>query len=147
MSIASPPSVAGTNLSGPDPYVISPEENRQVCRLAGVTPEEDGKAHPIFFFVATQVGMGMTVAGLCQTCEFDVDDGPMIASSSVVFQRPLMVGTPYIVTGEIVSLVRKSSRRFGVIDLLEYELRLTSMDSMPVLATRNVWVLPRRAQA
>jgi hypothetical protein len=138
------PKVAGISLSGNVPYVISVAENRALCESIGVTPANDGSAHPIYFFIATQVGMGMTVARLCETCEFDVEEGPLMASSKVIFSLPLMTQAPYQVSGEVLGLTRKLSRKLGVIDLLEYELRLTLTDGTPVLRTTNVWVLPRR---
>ena len=64
-----------------------------MCESTGVAPAADGSAHPIYFYIATQVGMGMTVAGLCAACEFNVEDGPMMASSKVTFQRPLRTGS------------------------------------------------------
>lgn len=146
MNMAAAPQVAGVSLSGTAPYTISAAENAALCASIGVRPAADGSAHPIYFFIATQVGMGQTVAGLCQVCEFNVEDGPMMASSRVSFQRPLRTGQPYHVSGEIVSLVRKASRKFGVMDMLEYELRLSLPDGTPVLSTTNVWVLPRKAQ-
>jgi len=142
-----PPQVAGTSLAGSQPYVISAEENRALCESTGVGAAADGTAHPIYFYIATQVGMGMTVAGLCAACEFDVDDGPMMASSKVTFSRPLVTSQPYRVTGRIVSLVRKPSRKLGVMDMLEYLLELSLPDGTAVLSTTNVWVLPRRKLA
>jgi hypothetical protein len=141
--LPAPPQVAGRSLAGALPYVISAEENRALCESTGVAPAADGTAHPIYFYVATQVGMGMTVAGLCAACEFDVEDGPMMASSKVTFSRPLATGQPYKVTGRIVSLVRKPSRKLGVMDMLEYLLELSLPDGTAVLSTTNVWVLPR----
>lgn len=142
-----PPDVAGSPLSGDTPFVITAEENAAVCRSTGVEPDADGRAHPIWFFIATQAGMGQTVAGLCAVCDFDVEQGPMLGATRVVFQRPLLTGLPYVVTGEIVSLVRKPSRAFGVMDLLDYALRLSLTDGTPVLETRNTWALPRRELA
>jgi hypothetical protein len=139
-----PPQVAGISLSGTKPYTINVEENRALCESTGVAPASDGTAHPIYFFIATQVGMGLTVAGLCAACEFDVEEGPMMASSKVTYLRPLVTGQPYNVTGRIVSLVRKPSRKLGVMDMLEYLLELSLPDGTPVLSTTNVWVLPRR---
>jgi hypothetical protein len=139
-----PPQVAGISLAGKQPYTIDAAENRALCQSTGVQPAADGTAHPIYFYVATQVGMGMTVAGLCAACDFDVEDGPMMASSKVTFSRPLVTGQPYGVTGRIVSLVRKPSRKLGVMDMLEYLLELSLPDGTPVLSTTNVWVLPRR---
>lgn len=139
-----PPAVAGLSLSGTSTYVISADENRALCSTLEATPAADGSAHPVYFFIATQVGMGMTVAELCRVCDFDVEDGPMIASSTVTFSRPLMTQQGYRVTGEIVSLTRKRSRTFGVMDSLTYVLRLALSDGTPVLETSNVWMLPRR---
>jgi hypothetical protein len=137
-------SAAGISLSGSGPYVITADENRALCATLGSSVATDGTAHPVFFFIATQVGMGKSVAGLCAACEFDVEDGPMIASSKVVFSRALMIEQPYWVTGEIKSLTRKRSRTLGAMDLLEYALRLALPDGALVLETTNVWVLPRR---
>jgi hypothetical protein len=144
MDIPPAPQVAGHSLAGSKPYTISADENAALCASIGVKPAADGTAHPIYFYIATQVGMGQTVAGLCQVCEFNVDDGPMMAGSKVTMQRPLRTGVAYSVSGEIVSLIRKPSRKFGIMDMLEYVLRLSLADGTPVLSTTNVWVLPRK---
>jgi hypothetical protein len=142
-----PPQVAGLSLAGKTPYTITADENRRVCRLSGTEPAADGTAHPVFFYIATQIGMGMTVAGLCAACEFDVNAGPLIASTRVEFSQPLQVGVAYDIRGEIVSLTRKNSRKLGVMDLLEYQLHLHASDGVRVLSTTNTWVLPRGAVA
>lgn len=139
-----PPSVAGTSLSGTAPYLITAEENRALCATTGVEAATDGTAHPIYFFVATHVGMGMTIGQLCAACDFDVSNGPMIVSSKVEYAQPLRVGEPYGIRGEIRSLVRKASRKLGIIDLLDYQLSLAAGDGSVVLSSSNVWALPRR---
>jgi hypothetical protein len=141
------PDVIGVSLDGTKIFTISAEENAQLCRSTGVEPANDGTAHPIYYYIATQVAMGKTVAGVCETCEFDVDDGPMMGSSGVVFDTPLMVGESYKVTGEILSLIRKRSRKLGVMDVLTYRLRLNTLEGKQVLQTDNVWVLPRKELA
>ena len=143
MSFPPPPAVAGTRLDGSAPYVIDAAENRTLCATTNVAPDPEGRAHPIYYFIATQVGMGQTVAGLCAVCDFDVNDGPMMGNTRVEFSTPLMTGQPYFVRGEIVSLVRKPSRKLGVMDVLEYRLRLDTPEGAPVLVTTNTWVLPR----
>ena len=142
------PDVAGTSLDGTEPFTIDAEDNAALCRSIGIEPAQDGTAHPIYYYIATQVAMGKTVAGVCETCEFDVEDGPMMGSSGVNFSRPLRVGTDYKVTGEILSLVRKKSRKLGVMDVLTYRLRLHPAEGgVAVLETDNVWVLPRKELA
>lgn len=147
MELPPPPDVAGTSLAGDEPFVISAEENRALCATVNAEPATDGSAHPVYYYIATQVGMGQTVAGLCDICEFDVEIGPMMAGSKVNFQRPLMTDQPYFVSGEIQSITRKPSRKLGVMDLMVYELRLALPDGTPVLSTTNSWVLPRRELA
>jgi hypothetical protein len=142
-----PPDVAGTSLDGTKIFTISAEENAALCRSTGIEPAPDGTAHPIYYYIATQVAMGKTVAGLCSTCEFDVEEGPMMGSSGVRFAAPLRVGASYKVAGEVLSLVRKRSRKLGVMDVLTYRLRLHTLDGAQVLETDNVWVLPRKELA
>jgi len=142
------PAVAGTPLDGTKLFTISADENARLCKSVGVEPAADGTAHPIWYYIATQVAMGKSVAGLCATCEFDVADGPMMGSSGVRFTAPIMVGQDYKVTGEILGLVRKQSRKLGVMDVLTYRLRLhPAAGGDAILETDNVWVLPRKELA
>jgi hypothetical protein len=141
------PDVAGTSLDGTETYVVTADQNATLCRSTGVEPATDGSAHPIYYYIATQVAMGKTVAGVCETCDFDIADGPMMGSSGVVFSGRLKVDTPYTVRGEITGLVRKRSRKLGVMDVLDYRLRLIDRAGVQVLETANVWVLPRKELA
>lgn len=148
ISLPPPPEVAGVSLDGRKIFIVSAEENDRLCRSIGVSAATDGTAHPIWYYVATQVGMGKTVAGVCEACEFDVEDGPMMGSSGVRFASPILVGKPYTVSGEILSLVRKRSRKLGVMDVLTYRLRLHPAEGGDaILETDNVWVLPRKELA
>ena len=125
-------------------YIISAEDNEDLCASVGISPAADGTAHPIFFYIAPQVGMGETVAGLCAVCKIDVNDGPMLGGCSAEFTGPLKVDTPYRVTGKIVSLTRKVSKKLGIMDVLEYRLSLNH-DDRSVLTVTNSWILPREA--
>ena len=143
-----PPDVSGTSLTGRSTITISAEDNAALCRSTGVEPATDGTAHPIWFFVASQVGMGRSVAGICEACDFDVNDGPMMTSSRVNFSQLIRTGVAYRVEGEIKGLTRKRSRSLGIMDLMEYELRLVGADDgATVLITTNGWALPRRELA
>ena len=142
-----PPDVAGLSLDGAGTYTIEPEENARLCRSTGAEPASDGTAHPIYYYIATQVGMGKTVAGLCAACDFDIDDGPMMVGSQAAFTHPLRIDTPYRVNGSIISLTRKRSRKLGVMDLLEYRLVLVDANGEEALACTNTWALPRKELA
>lgn len=146
MPLPPPPDVGGYVLDGDKPFAISAEQNVALCRSTGAEPDPEGSAHPIYYYIATQLGMGTTVAGLCAACGFNVEDGPMIVGSSLKLHAPLKIETPYRVTGEILSLVRKRSRKLGVMDLLEYRLALHDRD-VKILEATNSWVLPRKELA
>lgn len=124
-------------------YHIDEAENARLCAAVGAEPDKQGRAHPMFYYVAGQCGMGISVADLCAAFDFDVDDGPMMIGSSVAFARDLLVGGGYRVEGGVTSIVRKASRTFGAMDQLTFELLLSDSDGAHVAKTTNVWVLPR----
>jgi hypothetical protein len=133
----------GHKLDGSDTVRISNDENRALCATMGVAPDPSGRAHHSYFYIATQVGMGLSVEQLCAACDFDVSQGPLMATTGARFFQPIMVEQPYQVRGEIVSLERKPSRTLGVMDLLDYRLRLETLDGICIVETSNLWVLPR----
>ena len=137
-------SVQGTSLPGGH-YRISAAENEALCRAVGATVEPNGRAHPIFYYIATQVGMGIDVEGLLRLCDFDVSEGPLMAGSEAQFGSELRVEQDYQVRGEIVSLVRKASRTFGEMDILRFRLTLLEKDGAMVVECENQWILPRRS--
>lgn len=138
------PDVQGISLDGSGAYVITADENAALCRSTGIDPAADGTAHPIYYFIATQLGMGKSVAELCAAFDFDVADGPMIAGSSVRFHAALRVDTPYRVEGEITGVTRKQSRKLGTMDIGDYRLRLFD-GGMLAAEVSNSWIFPRKA--
>ena len=143
MSGEQPPAVAGTRLPGGE-YRITAEENRALCEALHTKPASDGRAHEIYSYIATQSGMGLSVDGLLAICEFDAVDGPMLGSSNARYLGPLRTDETYRVSGEILSLNRKHSKKLGVMDVLEYRLTMTRASGAPVLEVTNTWILPRR---
>ena len=79
------PDVAGTSLDGTAIFTISADENAALCKSTGVEPASDGTAHPIYYYIATQVAMGKSVAQV-DTCVIS------FARVSAICKRPL-VGT------------------------------------------------------
>lgn len=124
-------------------YRITAARNAELCAAVGTQPSADGRAHPIFYYVATQVGMGMAVAELLAICDFDIADGPMMTRSSATFAGDLKVDVDYSITGEIVSLTRKPSRTFGYADLLRFRLTATDPSGCTTAECVNEWILPR----
>lgn len=142
MTIPPLPDVAGRSLDGPG-FTITTDENRALCASVGVAPDPSGAAHPIYFYVASQVGMGLSVADLCAACDFNVEDGPMMAGTRADYAAPLLTDRHYDVRGEIVGLTRKQSRKLGIMDLLEFRLHLELPGEGRICTITNTWVLPR----
>ena len=134
--------LAGTELPAGS-FTITPEEHgRLIAGLGGTTFED---AHPVWAYIATQRGIGISVAGLCALAEFDVDDGPMLGSVALTYDGPIEVGVEYRVTGEIVGIERKQGRKAGVFDVLTFRERLLAPGGAEVASATNTFILPRRA--
>jgi hypothetical protein len=137
------PNVAGRVLPGGH-YRIAAEENRRLCEALYTTATADGTAHAIYAYIATQSGMGLTVDGLLAWCEFDAAEGPMLGSSNTRYLHPIRTDQTYRISGEILGLTRKNSRKLGTIDILEYRLAMDCAAGERILEVVNTWILPRR---
>ncbi|MHC0054648.1 hypothetical protein [Actibacterium sp. D379-3] len=142
MTIPDLPDVVGHSLDGTT-FTIAAEENRALCESLGVAPHPAGQAHPIYFYIASQVGMGETVAGLCTVCDFAIDDGPMMGGCNPTFHKPLITGQTYQVRGQIDGIIRKESRKLGVMDIMTYTLHLDLPGGERACSTTNSWIFPR----
>src|SRR6478735_4530884 len=99
-------------------FTISDEENQQLSEALGKAPREDGRAHPVFAYVATQRGIGVGIDEVFRLAECPMEDGPMLGSSELLFVTQLRVGVPYRVKGAIVDVRRKHGGRIGTFDVL-----------------------------
>lgn len=144
MAADAPPDVAGTVLPEGS-YRIDDWAHMLLCDNLDVPEAGDGSAHPLFGYIATQCGIGIGITELCAIADFDVADGPMLASVDLTMHRPLEVGEEYRVTGEITDIVRKQGRKAGTFDLMTFVERLEAPDGAVAAECRNVFVLPRRS--
>jgi len=108
------------------------------------TPTPDGELHPIYAYLATQRGIGMSVREVCALADFDVDDGPMLGGVEFDFGTPMFAETEYRVEGTILGISRKLGRTAGVFDLLDFEERLIDERGAVVASARLSFVLPRK---
>jgi hypothetical protein len=144
VSAPSPKDLAGTPLRQGE-FTITAEENRRMAEILGARPPDDGGAHPIYAYIATQRGIGTGVEELCALADFDMADGPMLGSTELEYAGVIRVDTPYRVEGEVVGLVRKEGRTLGVFDILTYRERLLTPDGQLVARATNTFILPRRS--
>lgn len=144
MAVDAPPAVAGTVLPE-GRYTIEDWADMLLCDNLDTAEAPDGGAHPLFGYIATQCGIGIGITELCALADFDVADGPMLASVDLTLHEQPRVGVEYRVTGEIEDIVRKQGRKAGTFDLMTFVERLHGPDDAVVAECRNVFVLPRRS--
>jgi hypothetical protein len=126
-------------------FTITPgEQGRLIGALGGTTFEG---AHLVWAYIATQRGIGISVADLCALADFDVDDGPMLGSVEMTYSRPIELGVEYRVTGEVVGIERKHGRKAGTFDVMTFRERLLAPDGAEVASATNTFILPRRETA
>jgi hypothetical protein len=110
----------------------------------------DAAPHPVMAFVAAQRGLGVTVAELFRLWGTEMADGPMLTESTLEFPGEFRAGVEYLVSGRVVSVVRKAGRTLGTFDLLTARFELTEScpgpAREPVAVITNVYALPRREE-
>jgi len=126
-------------------FTIAAEEDAELREIIGSEPSTGGLAHPLWAYIATQRGIGISVADLCRLADFDIADGPMLGSTELEYAATLRPGVAYRVVGEIVDVVRKHGRS-GTFDVLRYRERL--LDGADTVATTtSTFILPRLEDA
>ncbi|MDN5851320.1 MAG: hypothetical protein L0K86_00485 [Actinomycetia bacterium] len=121
-------------------FSIAPYESWLAHDALYASPDPD--PHPVMAFVAAQRGMGCTVAELFELLESNIDDGPLLASTSIDIATDLRVDARYGVSGEVVSIDRKHGEALGAFDLVT--CRFDVRDDAAVVATvTNVYAVGR----
>ena len=88
-------------------------------RTSCAAPARRGvEAHPVFAFIAALGGMGARVGDVCRSLGLAFDKGAVLGRCRIDYDAPLTVDRDYDVAAEVLSLERKSSRRFGAADHL-----------------------------
>jgi acyl dehydratase len=139
-------SLVGTRFPGgtfaPEPYF-----NWLTCD-AVMAPELTGakSAHPLIVYMATQAGMGLSLEQLFALCRSSSEDGPMLGEWGMEVHRPVRLGSRYTVSGGITGARRKTGKKTGVFDIIDFELEMREeADSHTVVAvTRSSFIYPRR---
>lgn len=114
-----------------------------------VLAEDPGPyVHPVLVYYAAIEGSGVTIEGLFELMEADAGSGAMFGEQRLEFRKPVVVGRPYQVEGEVVDVVRKHGKRTGPFDLLTFSLRLTEQgEQEPTAISTSTFVFPRREAA
>jgi hypothetical protein len=142
MAVAGLEDLPGKELSAGSFTIPAGENSDLAGLLEGPVPEGDA-AHPLWAYIATQRGIDVGIAELCAMADFDVNDGPMLGSTKLTYDKPLKVGVEYAVNGEIVDIVRKEGRS-GTFDILTFRERLIEPGGEQAASATNTFILPRR---
>ena len=134
--------IAGTRLT-PGVIRIPSDESHMLSAALDCTAPED-TLHPIYAYLATQRGIGMSVAEVCALADFDINDGPMLGGVEFTYEGSLLPDTEYRVEGTILSLVRKQGKSVGVFDLLDFEEQVIDSDGTVIVSAVLSFVLPRK---
>ena len=100
--------------------------------------------HPIAAFVLAN--RGISLADLFRLFGSDINDGPLLAESSIELHRPLAEDADYEVRGEIESVERRRSRRIGPFDRITCRFDLFQAGDLAATVT-NVFAVPRPESA
>jgi hypothetical protein len=145
MPVATPEHLVGRALPE-GTFTITAEENELLSEALETTPSDDGLAHPVFAYVATQRGIGVGIDEVFRLAECPMEDGPMLGSSELEFSAPLRVDVPYRVRGEITDIRRKEGGRIGTFDILTVREELVDENDLAVAVVCNAFILPRREE-
>ncbi|HXJ28459.1 MAG TPA: MaoC family dehydratase, partial [Streptosporangiaceae bacterium] len=98
--------------------------------------------HPVAAFVLANRGMGISLADLFRLFGSDIDDGPLLAESSIELHCPLAEDADYEVRGVVESVERRRSRRIGPFDRITCRFDLFQ-NGAPAATVTNVFAIPR----
>ncbi|MGW4339973.1 hypothetical protein ACWEK5_45440 [Rhodococcus koreensis] len=102
--------------------------------------------HPIVAFIGAQRGMGLSVEELFKLLESDIEDGPVLAQTTLELTRRLEVDVTYEVSGEVLDVKHKHGKAMGHFDLVTCRFELRHHDEDDVVATvTNVYAIGRDA--
>lgn len=128
----------------PGRYCITPERDAE-ARIAAEASAGDGlQAHPIFAFIMALNGLGESVADIYSRIGASLDDGPVLASCRIDYPQSFRVGESYDVTGRIIGLISKSSRRFGQTRHMTQRVDIQDSAGQPVASIELKVVIPTR---
>jgi hypothetical protein len=127
------PAAKGTRPSYPMPlsigqFRLDADDDTMVRETSSAPQRQAFEAHPIFGFIAALGGLGAPIETVFAQCGGSVQSGPLLASCSVRFSRPLQIGITYQVVGFIEAVTRKASRRFGAADHLRLNIDVRDGD-------------------
>jgi hypothetical protein len=125
----------------PGHIAIDRAEATDLAAVLGTASPRTEQLHPLYAFIATQRGIGVSVPGLCRLVGRDLT-GAIMGGIDLELFADLAPDTTYSVEGEIVDFVRKTSSSLGEFDLLTYREWLAAPTGEVVARTTNTFIFP-----
>jgi len=130
----------GMRLPG-DYFSVIPEEAALVAKLSGWTSDEPS---PIFSYIAALRGLGITLEQMCNLCDFELGQGPVVGECRIQFFNAIQVSIRYRTDVVIHGIERRPSAAYGIVDRLRFSVALTEHSGSLVASVELIWLLPRR---
>lgn len=125
-------------------YTIDAEDHAAFLAAVDGIASRDGHAHPLFGFLATHCGMGLSFREFMELLGTTEDAGAMFGQEALELNRPLRIGETFTVRGLIVEARSTSSQRLGPLDIVTCALELVDADREVACRSRETYVIPRR---
>jgi hypothetical protein len=114
---------------------------------ARLEPDPD-HAHPGLIYFLGLRGAGVSIQGIFDLMDADVDSGVVLGEYSAEVNGLIRSGVAYECTAKILSVERKRGQRAGVFDKLSFQVIIREPErSEPLAVTTNDWIFPRREDA
>jgi hypothetical protein len=127
-------------------YVIEHWENVLLSDVMCLEPLPDGVAHPAFLFHIPITGVGTSLAEMFALFRAESPEAIRAGEYHWELFRPLRVARRYRMSGEVVGMERKESRKLGPMDVASYRIDLhDDEDGELTASTHATWLLIRSA--
>ena len=125
-------------------FTIEPWENVLLSDVMCVQPLPGGVAHPAYLFHAPLAGVGMRIADMFELFRAESDEAVRAGEYHWEIAQPLRVGRTYRMSGGVVSMERKESRKLGFMDVAGFRIDVHDAGSGELVAsTTSSWLLIR----
>jgi hypothetical protein len=126
-------------------YTLRRDDHDALVIACGARAAEGAAPHPSFAMVATLAATGVSIEDLLRLAGSSVAAGPMLGECRIVQSGEFRFDVQYRIVRQFLSIERKTSRRFGAMDLLRFVARMFEPAGNAVAEVTYSWVLPKRS--
>jgi hypothetical protein len=125
-------------------FTIEPWENTLLSDVMCVEPPAGGIAHPAYLFHAPLAGVGMRIADMFELFKAESDEAVRAGEYHWEIREPMRVGRTYRMSGRVVSVERKESRKLGFMDVTGFQIDVHDVETGSFVAsTTSTWLVLR----